>query len=169
VLTTLGTASPHRDEPPPAASFRVAVADDDPVSRLLLKKRLVRIGILDVTLFNNGAHLLEELGHHPYHLVFLDIAMPGADGYTVAHNLRNHPDWSLNREVFLAATTAEEPFSCIPRCRSNGIDWFISKPITESILRSVCGRSGFDPEATARPTWDPVYFHCPISHRARHA
>jgi heterodisulfide reductase subunit A len=59
--------------------FRILVVDDELVVRDSLKEWLADEGFL-VDMAESGTSALEKMGQHAYHLMLLDIKMPGMDG-----------------------------------------------------------------------------------------
>jgi PAS domain S-box-containing protein len=72
---------------------QVAVIDDDPVSRDLMRVALAELGV-EAICFAGGALALEDLGRagRPAAIV-LDLIMPDMDGFEVLERLRAGDDW----------------------------------------------------------------------------
>lgn len=58
---------------------KVLVADDDPVSQVIIAHRLRKLGYR-VHVTPSGVEVLDLLERHRYHVVMLDIEMPGLNG-----------------------------------------------------------------------------------------
>ena len=65
----------------------VVVVDDDPAHRGLMRDLLGSLGFLVVDVAN-GDECLAYVEMHKVHLVLLDVAMPGLDGWEVARRIR---------------------------------------------------------------------------------
>jgi heterodisulfide reductase subunit A len=71
--------------------FRILVVDDELVVRDSLKEWLADEGFL-VDMAESGAEALEKMGQNAYHLMLLDIKMPGMDGVEVLKRAKEmHP------------------------------------------------------------------------------
>ena len=70
-------------------------------------------------------------------VVFLDLVMPGTDGYEVALQLRADPHL---RHVLIVATTGFGQEEDRERSRKAGIDHHLLKPLDMDFLRSLLGR-----------------------------
>jgi PAS domain S-box-containing protein len=91
-----------RPPPPPAASgYRLLVVDDnrDAANSLAM---LLRLKGHEVRVAFSGASALELLQTYRPDVVFLDIGMPGMDGYEVARQIRQTPGLE---KIVLAALT----------------------------------------------------------------
>jgi CheY-like chemotaxis protein len=108
----------------------IAAADDDLDVRSIVKRVLVRAGH-DVSTYNDGAALIEEVrAHHP-DLVVTDNEMPVMTGLDVVRALHEDPD-TADIPVVLAsgsvsAATAAEVFSYG--------DQLVPKPFTPAQLQ----------------------------------
>ncbi len=73
---------------------RILLVDDDEQARLLMRTVLERDGY-DVEEAEDGYRALDRLGENPgFHLVVLDLAMPGLDGRDVLDRIRGSVDTS---------------------------------------------------------------------------
>ena len=66
---------------------RILVVDNEHVDRELLVNILVPLGF-DVTQASNGQECLEELSRCLPHVIFMDLAMPGMDGWETLRRIR---------------------------------------------------------------------------------
>ncbi|MBN8741640.1 MAG: hypothetical protein BGP24_17345 [Lysobacterales bacterium 69-70] len=68
--------------------LRVAIADDEPMARLRLQRLFATLPDVDVVATcANAEELLQALRAQPADAVFLDIEMPGRDGFAAWHAL----------------------------------------------------------------------------------
>src|SRR5438874_5106156 len=72
---------------PRLPQYRILVVDDVPASAKTLCMMLQSLG-QQTTMAHDGPAAIECLQTHKPEIVFLDIAMPGMDGYQVAQRLR---------------------------------------------------------------------------------
>jgi two-component system cell cycle response regulator DivK len=112
--------------------FRVLVADDDPVSRGLIRDALEPRGY-EVIEANDGQDALEKAWNLIPHIVLLDIQMPVLDGFQVLERLREDPRCAT---LPIVALTAYAMRGDREKALALGFDDYITKPITPKALRS---------------------------------
>ena len=84
-----------------AARIRAIIVDDEPLARRGLELRLAAFDDIEVVAqCANGREAIEAIGAHSPDLMFLDIEMPGIDGFEV---LRRVPQTSMPMVVFVTA------------------------------------------------------------------
>jgi CheY-like chemotaxis protein len=91
----------------------------------------------DVRVSYDGREALEVARGLRPDIVFLDLVMPGMDGYEVARQMRSDPQ--LQRALIVAVTGfgGDEDRE---RSRSAGIDHHLLKPIDLEFVKSLLGR-----------------------------
>lgn len=69
--------------------LKVLLVDDDPLQLDLISEILRGLGILGITLASSGPQALQKVGGRPdaFHLVLLDLHMPGMDGFQCMESL----------------------------------------------------------------------------------
>ena len=104
---------------------RVLIADDngDAAESLAM---LIRLDGHEVAVGANGIEALELIDAVNPEVAFLDIGMPGLDGYEVARRIRANP---RHAGVVLAAVTGWGQESDKARARAAGFDLHFTKPI----------------------------------------
>ncbi|WP_342310511.1 hybrid sensor histidine kinase/response regulator [Burkholderia pyrrocinia] len=146
-------ASSRNIEPVTQTGLRVLVAEDNPVSGVLLRDQLEAIGCLaDVAA--DGLIALDLFDKHEYRLVFTDLSMPHMGGLELAAQLRRRaPDVPI-----IAITASIEPEGH-QACRRAGIDAVLLKPATLEDLRElIVGYVELD-QAKAVPYADAAIAH----------
>ena len=125
--------------------LKILIAEDDMVSRRLIKKILSSYGECDVAVNGNEAvqsfniALKEE---NPYDLVCLDIMMPELDGQ---HALRKIREIEKSKGIkegdgvnIIMVTALDDPKNVITAFKKHGAIGYIAKPITkESLLGEI--------------------------------
>jgi CheY-like chemotaxis protein len=108
----------------------ILVVDDDELSREVLCLALERASLRAVSLGDPAlaSRLLEECG---FDLVFLDVNMPGMNGFEVCRNLRANP---MNAQTPVVFVTALADFETRVQSRWMGVTDFVAKPIVLSEL-----------------------------------
>ena len=122
-------AAEQEQQPLPQADYhhaRVLLVDDD-VRNLLALTPLLEKWQLDVMAAGDGGEALETLATGgEFDLVFMDIMMPGMDGYEVIRQLREQQQFS---KLPIVALTAKAGADDREQCLAAGADDCIVKPI----------------------------------------
>lgn len=132
--TDLTTKSDEEPAPRAAATgLRLLIVDDneDAASSLAI---LLRMRGHDVRVVHNGTAALDVATSYLPDIVFLDIGMPGMDGYEVARRMRQLR--GLNSAV-LAALTGWGQLADRQRSKDAGFDHHLVKPVDTQNLESV--------------------------------
>jgi len=108
----------------------VLIADDDAEARTSLGELLELAGH-EVHVCGDGAEALRIARERHPDVVFLDIEMPGLDGYAVCHSLRSLGGFEQTRVYALSGLsgTAHER-----RCRQEGFNGQFVKPLEVAAL-----------------------------------
>jgi two-component system CheB/CheR fusion protein len=115
---------------------RVLVVDDNKDAADTLAK-VLRNGGHEVQVSYGGKSAIEMAREQKPHVILLDLAMPGMDGFTVTQNLRQH--WETKGALIIAVTGYGLPGD---RARSDaaGIDLHLVKPVDgNKLLKLFCG------------------------------
>ncbi|MDM8553634.1 response regulator [Desulfococcaceae bacterium HSG7] len=111
---------------------RILVVEDSPINQQVAKEILESIG-LSVVIANSGKQAIEIVKKTKFDLVFMDIRMPGIDGYETTRQIKN-----LQSTIFpIIAMTAQATSGERDRCLKAGMDDYVSKPIDPEILFAV--------------------------------
>jgi DNA-binding response OmpR family regulator len=95
--------------------WRVLVADDEPVTRLLIKAALEKAGF-QVFLAEDGEDALRQFSAEPCDMVLLDVNMPGLNGHQVCAHLRHQ----LGDEFPIVMVTGMDDIDSIRRAYDAG-------------------------------------------------
>jgi signal transduction histidine kinase/ActR/RegA family two-component response regulator len=114
--------------------IRALVAEDEPMNMLLITKVLENMG-LEVIEASDGADALAKLQQFDPAIVFMDVNMPGLDGYSATRKIRSLP--GPNHRIPIIALTADAMQEDKERCLEAGMNDFISKPFRLQELESV--------------------------------
>ena len=118
---------PADDEP-----LRALVVDDNPVDQYLMQRLLMLMG-MEVQLAGTADDALQlALAEQP-DIVFLDVLLPGMNGYAIAERIRELYPHNYIPVVFVTGLTDDD---VILRCFAAGGDEVVSKPVEPSILRA---------------------------------
>ena len=112
---------------------RALVVDDSPTVRKQLELELEASNI-HVDSAETGETGLDLMGKHSYDIIFLDVMLPGADGYQVCRNIKKNPLRKQTPVVML--TSKSSPFDRV-RGSLAGCDTYLTKPVDYHEFRQV--------------------------------
>jgi len=104
---------------------RALVVDDSPTVRKQLVLELGSFNI-QVDTAETGEQGLEMIANNNYDIIFLDVVMPGADGYQVCKLIRRNQQTKLTPIVML--TSKSSPFDRV-RGSLSGCNAYLTKPV----------------------------------------
>jgi two-component system cell cycle response regulator len=125
----VATSAPRHEE----HSFRVLAVDDSPLMRTFLQNKLQPYGI-QPEFASSGEEALFKISKQHFDLIFLDVMLPGMDGYDVCKMIKKNKDNSLMKVVML--TSKDKTFDKI-RGTMAGCDGYLTKPVDELKLRAI--------------------------------
>jgi CheY-like chemotaxis protein len=143
-----------RPEPPPApraAATRprqngagnktgapsLLIADDDPVSQLVLTRQLEARGF-SVTIAANGREAVELHAGGSFRAIFMDCQMPELNGYDAAAAIRvQEPEDERTPIIGMTASGRE---SDREQCFTSGMDDYVAKPLDQLTLDAALAR-----------------------------
>jgi signal transduction histidine kinase/CheY-like chemotaxis protein len=129
-----GTSQSERPKPAKdEVRRRILVVDDARASAETLAQLLRAIGH-DVATAHDGRSAVDWTVRNKPEVVFLDIAMPGMDGYEVARRIRQTDGLE---EIILVALTGYGQEQDRHRARDAGFNHHLTKPTSLSALRNV--------------------------------
>lgn len=120
----------HRTDPPVSA----LVVDDSTTLRRLMELILVPLGF-DIDFVDSGERAVELSKRKNYDIVFLDVLLPGIDGYRVCKTLKNDRRTKAARIVMLTSKD-----SAIDKVRGMmaGTDVYLTKPVDRvDLIRAI--------------------------------
>lgn len=98
---------------------------------------LLRIKGHDARIAETGEQAVVAADEYQPHVVFLDLSLPGMDGYAVAHTLRQRPYGS---SIVLVALTGWSGREVQAKAAEAGFDFHLLKPVEwlelEQVLES---------------------------------
>ena len=115
------------------ATLRVLVVDDERVARTVLKRMLALVGV-ECTTADGGAEAMSLLARKAQDLIFVDLEMPGMDGFQVARELRKIPGCE---HAYVVAVSAAEICDARELAREAGMNDYVAKPVTKLKLQRV--------------------------------
>jgi len=122
--------------PPPLASRRILVVDDQASIRSVLRAALAEAGAQVVEAESGEAALHAARAETP-DLILLDLAMPGMNGWQVLEMLRAAPETA---SVPVILQTSSGDFPSYEQARRHSVAAFISKPFRLADVVETCRR-----------------------------
>ncbi|MFT6459903.1 MAG: CheY-like chemotaxis protein [Pseudophaeobacter arcticus] len=111
------------------AGCRVLLAEDNKTNRLLVRKYLADLGIT-LSEAHNGRQAVTMCPQVAPDIILMDMSMPELDGLAATREIR-----SLDIEQpVIVALTANAFESDREACLAAGMDYFLQKPISKSVL-----------------------------------
>jgi len=118
-------------------AYRILVVDDNPDSRLLLKKILESAGFL-VDEAINGKEAVEYIETCQPHFVWMDMRMPVMDGYTATKKIRQLKSAKKNLPILALTSSAFEEDRA--KTLAAGCNDFLRKPCKEEEIFTAMAR-----------------------------
>ncbi|NJL25583.1 MAG: response regulator [Calothrix sp. SM1_5_4] len=128
--------------------MKVLMAEDDPISAKA-QSMILRSLNCEVTQAANGLDAVELARRNSYHLIFMDMHMPGLDGIEAARRIRADRT-CLSTHAPIVALTANAYGEDRDACLEAGMNLFVSKPIEVDRLAEVVNR--YRPETNLKAT-----------------
>jgi CheY-like chemotaxis protein len=169
--TPAATIDPHRASAParppvPDGTARVLIADDDPVSQLVITRQLQMRGFT-VDVARNGLEAIEKHANEVYSAIFMDCQMPELNGYDATSAIREREGSDVHTPII--AMTASVRESDRELCFVSGMDDYVAKPLDQIALDAAIARripgldlatpgaapTNGDEADVARPAGDP--------------
>ncbi len=121
--------------------FHILVVEDEPSNQQVVTDVLERAGHV-WKLAKDGPEALELLNREVFDLVFLDILLPGMDGFSLTRTIRNKPinQPGTGPQVIIIGNTGHIFQGDREKCLEAGMDGFLPKPFRPRDLLSVIQR-----------------------------
>ena len=110
---------------------KVLVAEDIALNQLLIKIILNDFGF-EIDIAANGKIATEKAEHNKYDIILMDLQMPVMNGFEATTYIRN----TLKSDIPIIALTADVTSIDVEKCKTVGMNDYISKPIDEKLLYS---------------------------------
>lgn len=112
---------------------RILIVDDNYHAALSLGTLLEQMGH-DIDYAHDGHAALTAARRHRAEVVFLDLGLPGIDGFEVARQLRADPRF---RSILIIALTGSGSQADAEKAHEAGMDQFVLKPVGIAFLESL--------------------------------
>lgn len=117
---------------------KILLVEDDEFNAEVMKDLLTEVGI-DVEIAPNGRNGISRLKERDagyYSIVFMDIRMPGIDGYETTRQIRKNQRDDL-KKIPIIAMTAEAFSNDVKMAVDAGMNGHIAKPVDLDCLKAV--------------------------------
>jgi signal transduction histidine kinase/ActR/RegA family two-component response regulator len=118
---------------------RLLLAEDDPISQIVLQKTLAKLGY-QVDVVANGREALVALAGIDYALVLMDCMMPEMDGYEATLAIRDRTSVVRNHAIPVIALTANAMREDCMKSLAAGMNDHLTKPFEIPQLLAVLER-----------------------------
>jgi CheY-like chemotaxis protein len=118
--------------------LRVLVAEDNAVNQQLASRLLEKHGHT-VVLVDNGHDAVATMKAQEFDLVFMDVQMPGMDGFDATAEIRRL-EVADGKHCMIVAMTAHAMKGDRERCLRHGMDDYIAKPIQFRELNKILAK-----------------------------
>ncbi len=120
------------------SSFQVLVVDDNEIMQQALNKELQQLPLpVNVHFAATGEEALEKVAEHRYDFIFLDVVMPGIDGFEACTEMRKRPE--LKKTPIIMLTSKTSPMDEVKGIMS-GCSTYLTKPIEHEEFQKVINR-----------------------------
>lgn len=119
--------------------LNILVADDNEINRKVIRIILQKLGYSCVEA-ENGEDALKRYQSGDYDYIFMDLDMPEMDGIETTQAIRDSENAS-GRKTEIIAVTANVSDETRQKCRRAGMNGYLEKPITASVIKDQLLRS----------------------------
>jgi PAS domain S-box-containing protein len=112
-------------------SVKVLVVEDIALNQLLMRTLLDDFGF-ECDIASNGKIAIDKLKEKSYDIILMDLQMPEMNGFQATEFIRKE----LKSKIPIIALTADVTTADLAKCKSVGMDDYISKPVDERLLQS---------------------------------
>jgi twitching motility two-component system response regulator PilG len=117
-----------------ADSFKVLVVDDDEMFLALVKHVFQVHKEAQVTDVQDATKVGELISAHTYDGIFLDLMMPGLDGFEVTKAIRKS---ELNKNTPIVIITARQDVAAMKQAHDAGATFVLTKPVDHIVLKKL--------------------------------
>lgn len=108
------------------------IVDNDEMNRFILSRRLKYEGYSQVLTADDGQQALEMMRADSFDLIFLDVMMPGMNGYQVLEEMAKEP--RLKNVPVIVISAADNDSAT--KCMALGAKDYLTKPFESAQLRT---------------------------------
>ncbi|MGD2133016.1 MAG: ATP-binding protein, partial [Maricaulaceae bacterium] len=124
-------------EVPRIADMSICVVEDLELNRRVIGAALYKYAE-DITFAEEGEEALELLEQRAYDVIFMDIHMPGLDGWEVTRRIRASSGPNARTPIIAVSASVQDLVR--RQCVASGMDGFLAKPIDIRTLHETLDR-----------------------------
>ncbi|NJN45180.1 MAG: response regulator [Candidatus Competibacteraceae bacterium] len=124
------SVAPIVEEPP---AFKALIVDDSRPVRKQIELELKLFGI-QVDSAESGEQAFDLLDQKTYNLIFLDVVLPGIDGYQICKTIKR--DKTRKKTPIVMLTGKSSPFDRVKGALA-GCDTYLTKPVKQASFQKV--------------------------------
>jgi len=113
--------------------YRILIAEDNPVSKMVAAKTLEKLGY-EADTAEDGVSVFKALERKHYDIILMDVQMPDMDGFEVTKHIRSGKTGNRNIGIPIIAMTAYAMGEDRTQCLESGMNDYLSKPFTPATL-----------------------------------
>ncbi len=110
-------------------NIKVLVVEDIVLNQLLMKTLLDDFGF-EHDIAGNGKLAIEKLQNQSFDIILMDLQMPEMNGFETTRYIRE----KMNSQIPIIALTADVTTADLEKCKTVGMNNYISKPVNEKLL-----------------------------------
>nr|WP_320190527.1 ATP-binding protein [uncultured Desulfobacter sp.] len=122
-------------------SCRLLLAEDDEMNRIVAENLLKKMNIADIQIAENGQEAVDLFKASQFDLILMDGQMPVMSGLDAAMNIRKYEKEHNLEPVTIIALTAHAMKQDRELFLANGMDDYITKPLTARALADAIERT----------------------------
>jgi CheY-like chemotaxis protein/HPt (histidine-containing phosphotransfer) domain-containing protein len=115
---------------------RILLAEDNVVNQKVALGILKKMGF-HADAVASGTEAIHALETLPYDLVFMDVQMPGMDGFEATEAIRRGRTKVADKDITIIAMTAHAMQGDRERCLEHGMNDYIAKPVSQKAIREI--------------------------------
>ncbi|CAA0838305.1 Histidine kinase 5 [Striga hermonthica] len=118
---------------------KILLVEDNKINVMVAKSMMKQLGH-EIDVVNNGVEAVRAVQTNDYHLILMDVCMPVMDGLQATRLIRSYEETGTWDEALKAGVEIQLPSpnamsESADECYANGMDSFVSKPITFQSLK----------------------------------
>ena len=119
--------------------LKVLLVEDNYINQKVALIMLSKMG-LDVTPVTDGSEAVEKILSTPFHIILMDVQMPGIDGWEATRQIRAKWKKEMGNPPYIIALTANALVGDRERSLTSGMDDYLSKPVRSQDLAEAIER-----------------------------